>query len=349
MDVFGSGKGRIDNTDESIQEILQAATAYMPGLMEKIREQYDPQAKAEVDIAKAYSPELNKLSTDLLDTSGREASKIGRELSADEQLGAAQTELDILNGPGAESVAKTLELQKSVDPEFFQNREKLMSELDTAFNAMGNDPNQLSKGEEEGIARGLGRTNWSNPSPMQGLSNAMTFGDRQAGRRAEYNNLVNLRSNTTNSLRSGLDAGSIATRRTVLPNFGQQNYLGVQTPGVANANTLGGAFINNAFATDQNRQNAYVAKNQGAGIGQGTGKIVGAVASGIMGCWVAREVYGESSPKWLVFREWLLTEAPSWLRWTYRKFGERFAAWIKDKPAWKNVIRHFMDKVVNAR
>ena len=72
MDVFGSGKGRVDNTDESIQEILQAATAYMPGLMEKIREQYAPQARAEVDIAKTYSPELNKLSTDLLDTSGRE-------------------------------------------------------------------------------------------------------------------------------------------------------------------------------------------------------------------------------------------------------------------------------------
>ena len=270
-------------------------------------------------------------------------------MSAEEQLGAAQTEADILKGPGAESVAKTLELQQSVDPEFFQNREKLMAELDTAFNAMGNDPNALSKGEQEGIARGLGRTNWTNPSPMQGLSNAMTFGDRQAGRRAEYNNLIGLRSNTTNSIRSGLDAGGIATRRTVLPNFGQQNYLGVQTPGVANANTLGGAFLNNAFATDQNRQNAYVNKTQGTGIGQGTGKIVGAVASGIMGCWVAREIYGESSPKWLVFRKWLFNEAPSILRWAYLKFGERFAAWIHTRPAWKNVIRHFMDRVVNAR
>ena len=348
MDVFGSGKGRVDNTDESIQEILQAASAYMPELLGKVRDQYDPQAKAEVDIAKKYSPELNALSSSLLDTSGRDISKIGRELSAAEQLGAAQTEADILKGPGAESVARTLELQKSVDPEFFKNREQLMAELDTAFNAMGNDPNALSKGEQEGIARGLGRTNWANPSPMQGLSNAMTFGDRQAGRRAEYNNLIGLRANTTPALRSGLDAGGIATRRTVLPNFGQQNYLGVQTPGVANANTLGGAFLNNAFATDQNRQNAYVAKTQGTGIGQGTGKIVGAIAAGAM-CWVAREVYGESSPKWLVFREWLLTEAPSWLRWMYKKYGERFAAWIHTRPAWKNVVRHFMDMVVNAR
>jgi len=348
-DIFGTGKGRVDNTDESVQEILQAMTAYFPGVMEKIRGQYDPQARAEVDIAKKYSPELNQLSTGLLDTSGREASKIGRELSAAEQLGAAQTEADILKGPGAESVASTLELQKSVDPEFFKNREALMGELDAAFGAMGNDPNALSKGEQEGIARGLGRTSWAAASPMQTLSNAMTFGENQAKRRGEYNNLINLRSGVTNSLRSGIDAGSVATRRTVLPNFGQQNYLGVQTPGVGNANTLGGAFMNNIFATDQNRQQVDAQRNQGSGIGQGIGKIVGAVAAGAGGCWVAREVYGESSPKWLVFREWLYTEAPKWLKWTYLKYGEKFASWLKDKPAWKNVIRHFMDKVVNAK
>lgn len=278
-DIFGTGKGRVDNTDESVQEILQAMNAYFPGVMDKIRGQYDPQARAEVDIAEKYSPELNQLSTGLLDTSGREASKIGRELSAAEQLDAAQTEADILKGPGKDAVASTLELQKSVDPEFFKNREALMGELDTAFGAMGNDPNALSKGEQEGIARGLGRTNWSAGSPMQTISNAMTFGENQAKRRGEYNNLINLRSGVTNSLRSGIDAGSVATRRTVLPNFGQQNYLGVQTPGTGTANTLGGAFMNNVFGTDQNRQQVDAQRNQGTGIGSGIGKIAGSVGA----------------------------------------------------------------------
>lgn len=345
MDVFGSGKGRIDNTDESIQEIVQAMTAYFPKLAEMQRAQYDPQARAEVDIAKKYSPELGKLGVELLDTSGRDISKIGRELSREEQLAASQTEADILKGPGQEAFRQSLALQKEADPEYYKNRETLMSDLDKAFADLG-DPNQLSNGESEGIARALGRTNSPVSSPMQTISNAMTFGENQAKRRAEHTGLINLRNNVTPNLRSGIDAGAVATRRTILPNFGQANYTGIQTPGIAAANTLGQNFMNMASATDINRQNAYVSKNAGAGIGTGTGKIVGAIAAGAA-CWVAREVYGETNPKWLIFREWLLNEAPGVIRWAYLKFGERFAKWISDKPVWKNVIRHFMDKIVN--
>lgn len=351
-DFFGFGKGRPTNTDESVQEIYQAISAYFPEVAKAIRAEYDPTARAEVDIAKKYSPELNQLSTGLLDTSGREASRIGRELSREEQLGAAQTEADILKGPGKEAVEGTLALQKTVDPEFFKNREALMAELDTAFGALGNDPNALSKGEQEGIARGLGRTNWSAGSPMQTISNAMTFGENQARRRREYNNLINLRAGVTPALRSGMDAGGIATRRTVLPNFGQANYLGVQTPGVNNANTLGGAFTQGVFGTEnQTKAGFYGAGKAQKDYTSALGNIVGAAGgmAGMAACWVAREVYGVDSPKWLVFREWLLTEAPSWLRWIYLKYGERFARWIKPRPAWKNIIRHLMDKIVNSK
>ena len=69
---------------------------------------------------------------------------------------------------------------------------------------------------------------------------------------------------------------------------------------------------------------------------------LGSAAIGL--CWVARAVYGESNPKWLIFREWLLTLAPKWLLKLYIRFGERFASFIKDKPKIKNIIRHYMDK-----
>lgn len=345
MDVFGSGKGRIDNTDESVEEVWQALRAWFPPSAQVIRDQYEPQAAAELDIAKKYSPELGKLGTELLNTAGRDISKVGRELSREEQLAAAQTEADILKGPGQEAFRSSLALQKEADPEYYKNREVLMGDLDKAFTALG-DPNQLSAGESEGIARALGRTNSPVSSPMQTISNAMTFGERQAQRRAEHANLINLRNSVTPNLKSGMDAGAVATRRTILPNFGQTNYTGIQTPGVGTMNTLGQNFINMTGAIDMNRQNAYVAKNAGAGIGTGTGKIVGAIAAGAA-CWVAREVYGETNPKWLIFREWLLNDAPVVLRWAYLKFGARFAKWISDKPAWKNIIRHFMDKIVN--
>jgi predicted phosphoadenosine phosphosulfate sulfurtransferase len=66
-------------------------------------------------------------------------------------------------------------------------------------------------------------------------------------------------------------------------------------------------------------------------------------------CWVAREVYGETNPRWRLFRAWLLTEAPAWLREAYRAHGEQFAAWIHDKPVVKAVLRQFMDQAIDSR
>ena len=60
-------------------------------------------------------------------------------------------------------------------------------------------------------------------------------------------------------------------------------------------------------------------------------------------CWVAREVYGETNPKWILFREWLMNNAPSWFRNLYLKHGEKFADWIADKPVLKSIIRKWMD------
>ena len=79
---------------------------------------------------------------------------------------------------------------------------------------------------------------------------------------------------------------------------------------------------------------------QGAIVGglfQGLGQAAGAV------CWVAREVYGEDNPKWMMFREWLLTKAPDWFRNLYIKYGERFAAFLRTRPSLKRLIRKWMD------
>ena len=64
-------------------------------------------------------------------------------------------------------------------------------------------------------------------------------------------------------------------------------------------------------------------------------------------CWVAREVYGETNPRWMMFREWLVMKSPSWFKKLYFKHGEGFAAWLKNKPRIKNLIRKWMDSRIN--
>lgn len=67
------------------------------------------------------------------------------------------------------------------------------------------------------------------------------------------------------------------------------------------------------------------------------------------GCWVAREVYGNENPEWMVFRHWLYTESPKWFRNLYLEEGERFAAFISDKPALKSIVKMGMDIIVKPR
>lgn len=74
-------------------------------------------------------------------------------------------------------------------------------------------------------------------------------------------------------------------------------------------------------------------------------------AGGLLGgaailCWVAREVYGNTNPDWLTFREWMVNEAPAWLRDIYIKYGQQFADFIKDKPRVKWFIKLWMDSKI---
>ena len=87
-----------------------------------------------------------------------------------------------------------------------------------------------------------------------------------------------------------------------------------------------------------------------AGLMSGIGSIAGGMIAGPAGaaaggaaCWVAREVYGIESGKWLQFREWMLDDSPSWFRKLYIKYGERFAKFISNKPRIKSIIRNWMN------
>jgi hypothetical protein len=67
------------------------------------------------------------------------------------------------------------------------------------------------------------------------------------------------------------------------------------------------------------------------------------------GCWVARAVYGEDNPRWMLFREWLLSDAPAWFRNLYFRRGESFARWITPHEGAKSVIRRWMDSRIERK
>lgn len=93
--------------------------------------------------------------------------------------------------------------------------------------------------------------------------------------------------------------------------------------------------------------NTAAAAQQKAGMYQGIGALVGGAMA--MMCWVAREVYGTETNEWIIFRQWVITEAPEWFRDLYIENGEQFAKFISDKPILKSIVKSAMNIIVKPR
>lgn len=136
------------------------------------------------------------------------------------------------------------------------------------------------------------------------------------GQNAAATNLLGSGSTGVSQLMGALGLGT--------QTFGNQSNTTGTTNATGTANTTG---TSNTSGTTQ-QSGGSSGKNGGVSI-----------------CWVAREVYGIDGP-WMDFRTWLLSEAPAWLLNLYTKHGERFAAFIQDKPRLKRIVKFCMDRVI---
>jgi hypothetical protein len=66
-------------------------------------------------------------------------------------------------------------------------------------------------------------------------------------------------------------------------------------------------------------------------------------------CWVARAAFGESDIRWLIFRAWLLDDAPSWFRSIYLHHGEAVGAWLAGKHHVRGIVRAMMMPAVRRK
>jgi len=94
-----------------------------------------------------------------------------------------------------------------------------------------------------------------------------------------------------------------------------------------------------------------------SGIGALGGGLLGGAGAAAAGgstllkglCWVAREVFGNENPMWLLFRQWLFENSPDWFFNLYIKHGEKFAQFISDKPLIKWAIRKWMTGIIERK
>jgi hypothetical protein len=100
-------------------------------------------------------------------------------------------------------------------------------------------------------------------------------------------------------------------------------------------------------------QTEVAKRGESTAAGSAIGSLIGTLGSAYIGakfggiCWVAREVYGKSDPRWFVFRMWIKYKAPKWFKKLYEKHGESYAEFIKDKPVFKYITKKLMNMVIN--
>ena len=66
-------------------------------------------------------------------------------------------------------------------------------------------------------------------------------------------------------------------------------------------------------------------------------------------CWVARAAFGEADIRWMIFRAWLIDDAPAWFRGLYIRHGELVGAWLSRRERGRGVVRAVMMLAINRK
>lgn len=320
---------------DEMGKTLAAQAKFTPKFFE-LAKQYNPQyAQLEMDTLKQNLPQLMQLYGDTVFPAmmQQEQAKMAQDISNVEQFGgrakaafeAANPEQAKLMSTLSQQAQEGLDAGASLDP-------SLRREVQQSIRA-----GQASRG------MGMGMGDLAAEATMTGLQADQLRRQRQgfAG------NVVNLQKST------GMDPfmallGRPSQMAGMAQGFGQQG-MGVNQMASANTPQFGmNNYFQDLFNTNYNAQvnaNMAQASNNASMIGAGIGA-AGRIGAAIPFCWVAREVYGADNPRWLMFREWMLNDSPSWLFKLYLKYGERFANWLKGNGWLKPAIRKFMDSKI---
>jgi hypothetical protein len=284
--------------------------------------------------------------------SDADASREEMEFGAEAADFMARTMLDVQEKYGLDFVAQRNRELEAADPTGAAVRKRLGEEaltgLERGYALAPGLRREVTEAEQAGqVARGnlLGTGS--------AAAEALTVGD--AAYRQYQQRLAN--------------AASFLSGTTPVAQFGQLsgaqqgaspfNPMGIQS-GISvnpNAGAQGQQFAMNSY----NQRMNYAAQQQPIGwqlLGMAAGGVGGAfgdyAATNWLGgnkdavqepppkCHVAREVFGEDNPEWMLFYDWKELKAPVWFRKLYNRFSVQVARFISNKPRLKNIIRGWM-------
>lgn len=231
----------IPSVGQQTAESMAATSAYLPVLTAATAQSLPQLEQARLQAARQTSPGYAQLNEDLFRRFAPVLSQIGDNINRQSALNQAETERQVISGPGRELVQGARDTAEIYDPEYFRSRatgESTLNNLSQQANQFAGSEG-ISGSERAEIERSLNRDNFQrgtsqSGSQLQTVSNAIRFGEagrnRDVQRMGALSNALSQTANLLPQLKSGVDVFQVATGRPSAPNTGQQQFTGVQKP-----------------------------------------------------------------------------------------------------------------------
>lgn len=243
---FG-GDPPAQSTGESTKEMLQSFINAFPELIDVVIPGMTKSAQGNLAASQATAPGFANLQTELLRGPGSELAAAGDEINAASAMRQAQSDADVVAGPGRNLVQQALETSRLYDAPFFDTRDVMAQKYQDLLK--GQDPNKLTGAEAENLNRGLaqeaGRRGTStSPSAIETLGAANTFGSALQNKRSVLNQTLQTANQFLQPSKSGVDTFQVATGKSSQSNPGVNAFQGVNQDAGNNANSIAGGLLN---------------------------------------------------------------------------------------------------------
>lgn len=167
------------SSGDNTQQMLEAYTALLPGLMKSTNSQQVPTAQAQLAATQATQPGYDALNLAETQKYALPLAKVGQDVTRSNALAGASTNLAQMQGAGGQLAREALSLSKETNPYYYQ----VMDAAAPQAAALANSVNLqgLSAGEQNAVERGLNRSaggtgNLGLSNATNAVNNAMNFG-----------------------------------------------------------------------------------------------------------------------------------------------------------------------------
>lgn len=290
------------------REMMKAYVQYLPELLRTTSREILPTGQAQINAQQVLAPQQAALETELYRQYGPQMNQIGSEIAAQNAAAQAQSDLALMQGPGAELVAAQRTAQEAADPEYFAARNKTLQQLERLFGSL-DDPNSgLSGSQRAEMERSLARSNAQRglevPTSTAAVENAMLFG--QAGqadkerKQAAIAQSVGVGTNFLPAAKSNVDVGATVLGRPTQANTGENRLSGTTDTGVNNAFNMGNNMWNNMTQLRQtgnqinaNRRDTFDRVTQGM-------QAVGSMMPSCTSCYIFKAAFNMDDVPWFL-------------------------------------------------